>query len=254
MEFKFSTLKYLIILKLILINTLLAGIPNVAADSSIEAPKFSVNHGFYKNSFDVIINTKTDNAIIKYTLNGSDPRYSKNAILKDDPATVRVDPESTEGQRPKAPGVVLRACTLAPDNSVSEVTTSTYLFIDKVGTLSPDGKKPGTDWPNPSASANPQAINYGMDPNVLNDSRYKNLITDALLSIPTISIVTDLNNLFSPDSGIYMNAMQDGAAWERPASIELLNPDSSEGFQINGGIRIRGGWSRHGDNPKHAFR
>lgn len=37
-------------------------------------------------------------------------------------------------------------------------------------------------------------------------------------------------------------------------SLELINPDGSDGFQINGGIRVRGGFSRSGDNPKHALR
>ena len=254
MKFKISTIAKILFFKLILINLLIAGPHSAITDSLVDAPEFSVKHGFYKNSFDLILNTKTSNSIIKYTLDGSDPRISKNVVIKDAPVTVRIDPESTEGQRPRAPGVVIRACTMNPDNSESEVSTNTYLFIDKVGALSPEGQKPGTGWPNPSGSANPQAYDYGMDPSILNDSRYKNLISEALLSVPTISVVTDLPNLFSPDSGIYMNAMQDGAEWERPASIELMNPDSSEGFQINAGLRIRGGWSRHGENPKHAFR
>ena len=42
--------------------------------------------------------------------------------------------------------------------------------------------------------------------------------------------------------------------WERPASIELLYPDGTKGFHINAGSRIRGGFSRSGSNPKHAFR
>jgi hypothetical protein len=66
--------------------------------------------------------------------------------------------------------------------------------------------------------------------------------------------VTDLGNLFDPGTGIYANAYQDGIAWERPASIELIYPDGTKGFQINAGIRIRGGYSRSGGNPKHAFR
>ncbi|MHC4587479.1 MAG: CotH kinase family protein, partial [Planctomycetota bacterium] len=37
-------------------------------------------------------------------------------------------------------------------------------------------------------------------------------------------------------------------------SVELLNPDGSKGFQINAGLRIRGGFSRSDNNPKHAFR
>jgi hypothetical protein len=225
-----------------------------SALEAADAPEFSMRRGFYKNSFDVTVGSTTPNATIRYTLDGSDPRTSSAASERISPATIRIDPESTEGQRGKTPGVILRACTLAPGYSVGEPITQTYLFVEKVGALSPDGVKPGPNWPNPTTSANPQVINYGMDPDVLNDPRYKDLIDDALLAIPTISISTDLNHLFARDSGIYLNAQQDGREWERPASIELLNPDGTEGFQINAGIRIRGGWSRHGENPKHAFR
>ncbi|RYD78600.1 MAG: hypothetical protein EOP84_14050, partial [Verrucomicrobiaceae bacterium] len=33
-----------------------------------------------------------------------------------------------------------------------------------------------------------------------------------------------------------------------------INPDGTVGFQINCGLRLRGGFSRSADNPKHAFR
>jgi hypothetical protein len=233
---------------------LFAGLQTINPDSLIDVPEFSIERGFYEIGFNVTVSSKETSNRIKYTLDGSDPTSSPSAIIKNSPATVWIDPENTEGQRAKTPGVTLRVCTLTPSDSVSETVTHTYLFISKVKTLSPDNTKPGPYWPNPTTSSNPQAINYGLDPNILNDQRYKNVIEDALLSVPTISIVTDLKNLFSSDIGIYMNAMQDGIAWERPASIELLNPDGTEGFQINAGLRIRGGWSRHGDNPKHAFR
>ncbi len=222
--------------------------------TAVLVPEFSIGRGFYTESFDVIVSSQAVNATIKYTLDGSDPRTSQTALMQNSPVTIRIDPESTEGQRGKTPGVILRACTFTQGDSVSESVSHTYLFVDQVGTLSPDGTKPGPNWPNPTTSANPQVMDYGMDPNVLNDPRYKDLIDDALLAIPTISISTDLKHLFASDSGIYMNAMSRGREWERPASIELLIPDGSEGFQINAGIRIRGGWSRHGDNPKHAFR
>ena len=69
--------------------------------------------------------------------------------------------------------------------------------------------------------------------------RLDHLVDDALLAIPSFSIVTDLPNLFSSTNGIYVNPRGDGISWERPASIELIHPDGTEGFQINGGIRIR---------------
>jgi hypothetical protein len=215
-------------------------------------PECSVQRGFFSASFDVIVTSVTPNATIWYTLDGSDPRTSATIVKKTSPATIAINPESTTGGRGKTPGVVLRACASATDYSLSESVTHTYLFLNKIGSLSPDGTRPNSSWPDISNS--PQAINYGMDPAVLNDLRYKDLIDDALLDVPTMSLVTDLKNLFAGDSGIYMNAMQDGREWERPASIELLNPDGSEGFQINAGIRIRGGWSAHPENPKHAFR
>ena len=105
---------------------------------------------------------------------------------------------------------------------------------------------------------------YEMDPEVTEDPQYSNFIKDALLSIPTISIVTDKNNLFShssdPDSGgiyVYTGApdYEIGNGWERPASVEYFNSDNSEEFQIDCGLRIHGGHSRRPEKtPKHSFR
>ncbi|HYE21307.1 MAG TPA: CotH kinase family protein, partial [Tepidisphaeraceae bacterium] len=55
------------------------------------------------------------------------------------------------------------------------------------------------------------------------------------------------------------NPTAEGPDWERPASIELLDPGrggvAGPGFQIDAGLRIQGGNSRVPANqPKHAFR
>ena len=243
------------ILGIIFILFIIIDTPEICSQTETEqadVPQFSASRGFYENSFNVIVSSELPGAIIKYSVDGSDPKNSVSAQIQNSPATIQIDPDILYGLRGKTPGVILRACVVAPGYTMSESVTQTYLFINKIGELSPDGIKPGTGWPNPTTSG--QYIIYGMDPNVLNDPRYSNLIDSAMLSIPTISLVTDLKNLFDPDSGIYVNAMEDGAEWERRGSIELMNPDGSEGFQINAGIRIRGGWSRHDNNPKHAFR
>ena len=70
------------------------------------------------------------------------------------------------------------------------------------------------------------------------------LTWDDLKAIPTFSIVVNLDDLFNASTGIYANPGSDGPLWERPCSIELLNPEGEEGFQINCGIRLRGGFSR----------
>ena len=93
-----------------------------------------------------------------------------------------------------------------------------------------------------------------MDPDVSEDPLYSPQLNGSLLGIPSVSIVTDNRNLFDPASGIYVNAKGHGLGWERECSVELIYPDGREGFSINAGLRIRGGYSRADAFPKHAFR
>ena len=203
--------------------------------------------GFYTAPFTVQILTDTPGDSIKYTLDCSNPQFSETAFIGISPVSVNIDPESTDG-RPLTPAVVLRASRLEDSFDPSLPVTSTYIFIDKVITQN----YPGGDWP--EYDINNQVIDYEMDPDVTTDPNYSDLIDDALLDIPSISLVTDNENLFDPITGIYVNANMHGKNWEKLSSVELINPDGSEGFQINAGVRIRGGWSRHPENPKHAFR
>lgn len=115
---------------------------------------------------------------------------------------------------------------------------------------SPDGRPPD-GWPE---TWGVNTVDYGMDPEVVNDPVYRTTIKDDLKTLPSFSIVMDLADLFDPTTGIYANAMRDGRASERPCSLELIFPDGKDGFQIDAGIRIRGGFSRNASNPKHAFR
>ena len=228
----------------------------VTIDSSIEKvkkPDFSVERGFYKSPFNLIVSSETEGATIYYTVDGSTPVVSSSRTRSDaTPLTIQVDPASSDFRAP-APGFVVRAFAVKEGMRSSKIVTQTYLFVNQVAALSPENQKPDNGWPEPSAY-NGQWIDYGMDPSVYNDSKYKNSMEDAFTQISTISLVTDLGNLFDPDSGIYVNCDIRGTEWERQTSVEQLNPDGSEGFQIDAGLRMRGGWSRHDENPKHAFR
>ena len=198
---------------------------------------FSVDRGFYTNPFQVAITTETDRATIRYTLDGSTPTANHGTVHS--------------GPLQIAKTAVLRAAAFRSGWRPTNVDTQTYIFVADVA-QSPDGQAPGPGWPTGTFSG--QVFDYGMDPDVVDDPRYADLMDDALLSVPSISLVTDLPNLFDSETGIYVNAQQDGDMWERPASMELINPDGSDGFQIDAGLRIRGGYSRGGFNPKHAFR
>ena len=216
-------------------------------------PMFSQKRGVYTAAFPLTLSSPDQNATIVYTLDGSDPRSSSTSLTGISPVTMQIDPSSNTNRGGLTPAVVVRATCAKADYDSSKVITHSYIFIESVKTQS----TPGGIWPAPYASwgsFDSQEIDYEMDPDIVNATAYKDSIDDALLQIPSISVVTDNGNLFDKTTGIYMNAISQGDGWEKPASVELINPDGSAGFQINGGLRMRGGYSRQPDNPKHSFR
>lgn len=217
-------------------------------------PDFSHGRGFYDAPFDLTVSKSGANVEIRYTLDGSDPLHSAAARQVAAPCVLHIDPTNIVG-RFIAPAVVVRAVAVQNGQAITGIATHTFIFPDKLTTLSPDGIRPGSGWPLPNSTDwSKQMIDYGLDAQVYNDPRYQSVLKESFLSVPSYSLVTDLKHLFAADSGIYMNAMEHGDDWERPVSVELLLPDNKAGFQIDAGLRIRGGWSRHNDNPKHAFR
>ncbi len=198
--------------------------------------KFSHKRGFYTSAFSLSITCATPGVTIRYTTNGSAPTASSGLIYS--------APIPIGGSK------VLRAAAFKIGLLPSDVDAQTYLFLDDVITQ-PDETTPGPGWPaQKKNNGGGQNYDYGMDPQIVNSAVWGPEIKNSLTSIPTFSIVMDIAQF----AQIYGNPGGDGIANERPASIELLHADDTEGFQINCGIRIRGGFSRSTDNPKHAFR
>jgi hypothetical protein len=207
-------------------------------DGFVADTKFSHDRGFYETNFSVAITSETIGATIRYTTNGSAPTAT-NGLLYTAPI-------------PIARTTTLRAAAFKAGLLSSDVDTHTYIFLDDVIRQSPTGVRPTPEWP--QGNVNSQIIDYGMDPDIVNNAVWGPMLKDSLTSIPTFSIVTDLAHLFNPSTGIYANPSGDERTWERPTSLELIHPDGADGFQINAGLRIRGGFSRDPSNPKHAFR
>jgi hypothetical protein len=208
---------------------------------------FSHPAGFYSSPFALTMTSPDNGASLLYTIDGSNPQTSSTAIHAGIQANLLINPEITTG-RAKTPAFIVRASLSRNGYSPSKPETRTYIFADKVNTQT----YPGGEWP--TTNVNSQVIDLDMDPEVVNDSRYSASIIASLLGIPSISVVTDMAGLFDPSVGIYVNADGHGLDWERFSSVELINPDGSSGFHVNAGLRIRGGWSRHDDFPKHSFR
>lgn len=210
---------------------------------------FSIKRGIYTSPVSVAITSATPGAAIHYTTDGSTPDETHGALY-----TAPLAISST---------TVLRAIATLAGWKPTDVDTQTYFFPDDIITQSADGSPP-PGWPDKSGTL--QVLDHGMDPNIVNhpdpDIGGVGPVKAALLSLPSVSVTTDLPNLFNIDGsqGIYANPYNRGFAWERPASLEWINPPDAahpngvSAFQINAGLRIRGGYSRSQDNPKHAMR
>ncbi|MCI0538998.1 MAG: CotH kinase family protein, partial [Verrucomicrobiales bacterium] len=196
---------------------------------------FSHKRGFYDQPFELALTCDESDADIRYTIDGSAPTKSTGQAY-----TRAIPIKSTS---------VVRAAAFK-SGFAANVKVHTYIFPKEVVTQSSDGLPPA-GWPYEWGQ---NRVDYGMDPRVVNDPRYRDSLIEGLRSLPSFSLVMNLDDLFQGDRGIYSNAERDGKEAERAGSLELVYPDGTKGFQIDCGVRIRGGFSRMPMNPKHAFR
>ncbi|MBN1441722.1 MAG: CotH kinase family protein, partial [Planctomycetes bacterium] len=197
----------------------------------VEDTHFTVDRGFFEDPFEVEIATDTPGAEIRFTVDGSRPTATTGSIYDGAIAVSRT--------------TTLRAAAFRSGLIPTNVDTQTYVFLDDVIVQT------GAGFPSTWGSV---PADYRVDPDVVSSALYRDTIRDDLLSIPTLSIVMSIADLFGP-SGIYSNPTARGSAWERPASAELIHPDGREGFQIDAGAQIFGGASRTPTNTgKHSIR
>lgn len=196
--------------------------------------EFSRAHGFYDAPFSLELSSPTPGATIRYTTDGSEPTATHG--------TVYTAPLTISSTTP------VRAGAFKPNFRPSAVETRTYIFLASV--LAQPAEPVGFPQIWGGYQGAPVMADYEMDPNVVDDPRYAPALSEALTSIPTLAIVTDQSSFHD----LYANPGRRGRAWERPASIELIEPEGKPGFQINAGLRIQGGLGRSESIPKHSFR
>jgi uncharacterized repeat protein (TIGR01451 family) len=219
----------------------LNGVPEYAG--TLAPLVFSQKHGFYQSAFSLAITSSTPGAAIRYTLDGSTPTATHGTLYSRPLSISRTS--------------IVRAIGFRSGYEPTPVLTQSYFFLNDVIRQSAGGARPAAGWP--AGTVNGQVSDYGMDPAVVNSTNPEvggvDRVKSALRALPTVSIVTDLPNLFDTGTGIWINPYGRGEAWERPASVEMIGDSGpGGGFEINCGLRLRGGFSRSGDNPKHALR
>lgn len=207
-----------------------------SAEESSEASKsdeatatditFSSPAGLYESSFTLELSTNLD-GVIRYTTDGSEP---------------------TSDSQEYSQGILIENRTDEP-NDLSAVVVS-----GGAGAGGPGGPRGGTA----SASAPEENVFKG---NVIRAAVFSQsgeelsstytasyFVSDDIYSkygdLPIISLVTNRGNLFSEETGIYVNYEETGEDWERPVYMEMFDTDGRAVVSQELGIRINGGTTR----------
>jgi len=197
--------------------------------------KFSVDRGFYDVPFTVAITTATAGASIYFTTNGSAPSSTSGALYT---APILISRTTA-----------LRAIATKAGWTSSDVDTHTYAFLTDIVTQSHQSVT-NAGYPNTWSSV---AGDYAMDPRITVSNAAQ--MVPSLRSLPSMFISTSISNLFNATSGIYAQPLSHGIAWERPASIELVDTNGNTEFQEDAGLRIQGGYFRDPNvTQKHSLR
>jgi len=207
-------------------------------------PTASAARGFYDAPQPIELTTVTPGAQIRFTLDGTPPTPNSGTLY-----TGPIGLTTT---------TVLSAIAYMPDNSLepSPLVVQSYIFPAAVP--GQNGQPPGypDEWFLFTDSGSLELpADYDMDPEIVTDPAYRDVMHNALTDIPTVSLVLDKDALFDTETGIYQNALESGPDWERPVSLEVIYPDGRPSIQIHAGLRILGGDSRQAHkSPKHSFR
>lgn len=210
--------------------------------------QFSVKRGFFEAPFTVQIYCSTPDAVIRYTTDTTEPTETNGQLYQPDhPISI-------------SRTTCLRAAAFKTGWLASNVDTQTYLFVEDVLTQATD---PSTGaqvvpsgypliWPGGTQTGSVTG-DYQVDPDIASPSGpfgslYAATLKDDLKSIPSISLVVPIAELFGSGTGIYINESQDST--ERAGSVEFLDPLGLESFHTNCGVRMQGGVSGGGTTLK----
>ncbi len=200
----------------------------------VNEPSFSARRGFYEQPFQLILTNTTEGATMVYTLDGSEPTQTRGTFYQR-PISIQTT-------------TVVRARAIRSEYQSSDVVTHSYLFLKSVI------QQPASPAGFPARWASVVA-DYAMDPIITAAPAYAPRMEESMRSVPSVMFSTDVDNLFGATRGIYANPESGGASWERPVSMEWINPDGTSEFQVGAGLRIQGGYFRNRNvTQKHSLR
>lgn len=213
---------------------------------------FSVNRGYFKDAFQLVLTCTDSAATIRYTTNFSEPTAANG--------TVYTGPISINAT------TVVRAVAFSPSKIPSFPVTHSYIYLDQVLTQSANPAGFPTNW-GPHSGFTPGGVvpaDYGMDtdpvrlnpndPATAVDPVKQQRLKDGLRELPIVSVTLPINDMFGA-SGLYYNPNVTNKSFGyKKCAVEMILPDGSSAFSVICGISGHGNASRDPQkNPKHGF-
>jgi len=193
---------------------------------------YSVDRGFYEEPFELTIGTPASYQLVYYTIDCSTPTKENGTLYSD---KISIDKTT-----------IVRVKAYSSIDSLE--TTLSYIFLNDVIRQSNIKNIYPDNW------ADGVPAHYTLTTDITENPLYKDRLKPALLSLPTVSISTEVSNLFGT-KGIYTNSIERGFEWERRTSVEFIFPESGSSYATFSGLRIHGDASRIPEkSPKHSFK
>ncbi len=148
----------------------------------VEDTQFDKKRGYYSQPISVVVTSATANAVIRYTLDGSEPQESGNG-------------QTYNGAIPITTTTVLRARAYLAGHAPTNIDTQTYIYPDAVLDQTRPSGYP-TSWGSESNA------DYDMDSDISRSSTYQTRLLEGLRDLPTLSLASETGAIFG-SSGIY---------------------------------------------------
>ncbi|MBQ7864403.1 MAG: CotH kinase family protein, partial [Lachnospiraceae bacterium] len=199
---------------------------------------FSLDSGFYEKTQKVSLSCNVEGALIYYTLDGSTPNKTSTLYKNEITVSRKLYTQNVLAAQKD----ISVSNNYIPDFPVDKCTVIRAIAYLPDGTTTP----------------------------VAHASYFVGLDRDKYGDVPIISLITDFDNLYDYETGIYVlgkthdewlaedpsrayldgwqhtgNYSNRGREWEREISVELITADGTPGFKQNMGVRIMGGASRN---------
>lgn len=230
------------------------GAPNGSStiEGVVPPPHVNVGRGRFDAPFTLIVSSPMPGVTLRYTTDGSEPTASTGQLY-----TGPLHIERT---------TIFRVVGFAENFLPSRTVTHSYLFLNDVPTQ--PNNPPGYPSTWGTSSQFPGGVipaDYEMDLDPLRvdpnnpaspvDPEKMQRLKEGLLELPVVSLVLNRDDMFGP-GGLYPRSSSGNKSPnEKACSVEMLLPDGTTAFVINGGLDLHGNASRDPHkNPKHGFK